>query len=116
MVSSYLDITADYIAVLSQVRAARTVEMIRQICRAFLQYRGVQIPGAKSPLQLNFFAVAPNICVSSLWILLYVVRMASRILRWLLGVWKICELCLYVFTRNINYFKLELRQYFLLNV
>jgi hypothetical protein len=34
--------------------------------------------------------VAPNICGSSVWNLLYVAPLAPGILRWLLDIWKIC--------------------------
>jgi hypothetical protein len=37
----------------------------------------------------KFCAVAPNICGSSVWNLLYVTLLSPKILRWLLDFWKI---------------------------
>jgi hypothetical protein len=47
-----------------------------------LQDRGVQIPGTKSPLRINFLLCAPNICGSSVWNFLHVTLLAPRIWWW----------------------------------
>jgi hypothetical protein len=38
----------------------------------------------------KFCVVAPNICGSSVWKLLYVTHLVPRIFRWHLDLWKIC--------------------------
>jgi len=50
--------------------------------------RGTQILGARLPWY-KIFMVAPNICGSLVWNLLFVTVLAPRILRWLLDFWKI---------------------------
>jgi hypothetical protein len=38
----------------------------------------------------EFCVVVPNVCESSVWLLLFVALLAPRILRWLLRFWKTC--------------------------
>jgi hypothetical protein len=50
----------------------------------YAQISALGRPGAK------FFTEAPNICRSSVWNLLRATLLASKILGWFLGFWKIC--------------------------
>jgi hypothetical protein len=61
-------------------------------CR--LEYcRGAQLPGARSPGQINTLCLAPNICGFLIWncLLVSVSLVAPRILRWLVRSWQVCE-------------------------
>jgi hypothetical protein len=61
-----------------------------------LYSRGAQIPCTKSPGQLSFFSVAPNICGSSVCNLLHITLLASTISQQLLEFWNIFGPLLYM--------------------
>ena len=50
--------------------------------------------GQAAAAATTFFKVAPNICGSSIWNLIYVTLLVTRNMRWLLDFWKICTLFL----------------------
>jgi len=56
----------------------------------FMPSNGAQIPGIRSSGQLHFYGGTKY-----LWVLrnnlLHVILQASRSLRWLQGIWKICD-------------------------
>jgi hypothetical protein len=52
--------------------------------------RGAHILGTRSPGE--FYMVASNMYVSSVWNVLHVTLLAPGILRWLVASWKICAL------------------------
>jgi hypothetical protein len=62
------------------------------LIRIITMIRGTQIPGARSPERPDFFSVAPNICGSSVWILLHVALLVPRILSLLVDIRKICAI------------------------
>jgi hypothetical protein len=60
-------------------------------------YRWCTNSGRQVAVANKFCMVAPNICGSSGWNLLHVTQVASKILRWLVGFWRICApLCIHV--------------------
>jgi hypothetical protein len=58
-------------------------------------------PGRQVSVANNFCTVAPNICGPSVWNVLHVTLLTPRILRWLLGFWKICASLAYIFFKLI---------------
>ena len=54
------------------------------------RHRGAQIPGLRPPKANTFYTLAPNVCGSSVWILLHIALPEPKILRWLVDLWKMC--------------------------
>lgn len=52
--------------------------------------QGCMHPGHKVTWATKFCMVDPNICGSSVWILLHITLLVPRISRWLVDFWKIC--------------------------
>ena len=52
--------------------------------------QGCTNPYRKVAVASKVCTVAPNICGSSVWKLLYVTSLGLRIFRWLPGFWKLC--------------------------
>ena len=56
--------------------------------------KGAQIPGHQVPMNNGLCTMAPSICGSSVWDILYVTILSPRILRWLLDFCNICAILL----------------------
>jgi hypothetical protein len=64
--------------------------MILVFLSTFLK-QGYKYPGRQDVMASEFCTVVPNICGPSVWNLLDVTLLAARILKWLLGFWKVCS-------------------------
>ena len=60
-------------------------------------------------LVTRFYVMAPNGSVSSVWNLLHVTILMSKIVRWLLDFWKMCTPLMYVMSQLALYMPTELR-------
>lgn len=77
------------------------------ILHIYLYNRGCTNPGCQVAKATKFCMVAPNTCGSSVWNLLHVTQLASRILRWLLEFWKFCAPVSLFISQSVQYPQLQ---------
>jgi hypothetical protein len=68
---------------------AHSIESLRNTFQ-YPSPQGCTNPGHQVTEATKFFSVDLNVCWFSVWNLLHVTLLATRILRWLLDFWKIC--------------------------